>query len=323
MTLVDDPPLDPAPPGAEPEPSPQGRRWRRRARPAPDAPVPPLSPRLRLARAVLVLLAIVAGSLVVQLVVVSGVQHRAAQQQLFDSFRLQLAEGTAPVGPVDLEGRVIAAGAPVALLEIPSLGVREVVVSGTASGSTFDGPGHRRDTPLPGVAGTSVLLGRGSAYGGPFGRLDELASGDLVRVTTGQGVFEFEVLGVRREGDPVPPLPKAEDARLLLMTTDGGSFVPSGVLRVDAEATTEAVGGSAPLFTAATLPPSEQPMAADTSTLWALVLWLEALILVVLGFVWAWFRWSRPKAWVVFLPLIVLVGLATSQQAARLLPNLL
>ena len=107
------------------------------------------------------------------------------------------------------------------------------------------------------------------------------------------------------------------------MTTDGGSFVPSGVLRVDAEATTEAVGGSAPLFTAATLPPSEQPMAADTSTLWALVLWLEALILVVLGFVWAWFRWSRPKAWVVFLPLIVLVGLATSQQAARLLPNLL
>jgi sortase (surface protein transpeptidase) len=285
--------------------------------------VPPLSPRLRLVRAALLLLAIVAGSLVVQLVVVSGVQHRAAQQQLFNSFRLQLAEGTAPVGPVDFEGRLIAPGSPVAFLEIPRLGVSEVVVSGTASGSTFAGPGHRRDTPLPGVAGTSVLLGRGSAYGGPFGRLDELESGDLVRVTTGQGVFEFDVLGVRREGDPVPPLPSPDDARLLLMTTHGGSFLPSGVLRVDAEATTPAVGGAAPLFTAATLPTSEQPMAADTSTMWALVLWLEGLVLAVLGFVWAWFRWSRAKAWVVFLPLIVVVGLATSQQAARLLPNML
>ena len=323
MTLVDDPPIDPTPPGTEPEPSPRGRRWRRRARPDPATPVPPLSPRLRLARAALVLLAIVAGSLVVQLVVVSGLQHRAAQQQLFDAFRLQLAEGTAPVGPVDTDGRVITPGSPVAFLEIPRLGVSEVVVSGTASGVTFDGPGHRRDTPLPGVAGTSVIMARGSSYGGPFGRLGDLESGDLVRVTTGQGVFEFDVLGVRREGEPVPPLPGAEDARLLLMSTDGGSFVPSGVLRVDAESTDEAVGGSAPLFTPATLPPAEQPMAADPSTLWALVLWLEVLILVVLGFVWAWFRWSRPKAWVVFLPLIVVVGLATSQQAARLLPNLL
>ncbi len=312
----------PAAGDAGPPPLAGRRRWRR-ADGEPGASIPPLSPRLRLTRAALVLLAIVAGSLVVQLVVVSGVQHRAAQQQLFDRFRLELAEGTAPVGPVDTEGRVIAPGSPVALLEIPRLGIREVVVSGSSSGSTFDGPGHRRDTPLPGVAGTSVVLGRGSAYGGPFGRLNQLESGDLIEVTTGQGVFEFEVLGVRREGDPVPPLPEAEDARLLLMTTDGGSFLPSGVLRVDAEAMTTAVGGSAPLFTSATLPSAEQPMAADTSTLWALVLWLEALIVVVLGFVWAWFRWSRPKAWVVFLPLIIVVGLATSQQAARLLPNML
>lgn len=305
--------------------APPQSRWRpwRSAASGTDAPLPPLTPRLRLARAVLVLLAIVAGSLVVQLVVVSGVQHRAAQQQLFDRFRLELAEGTAPVGPLDVDGRVIAPGSPVALIEIPRLGVSEVVVSGSSSGSTFDGPGHRRDTPLPGVVGTSVLLGRGSAYGGPFGRLNELEPGDRIGVTTGQGAFDFEVLGVRREGDPVPPLPTADDARLLLMTTDGGFFVPSGVLRVDAESTTPPVGGSAPLFSAATLPASEQPMAADTSTLWALVLWLEALTVVVLGFVWAWFRWSRPKAWVVFLPLIVVVGLATSQQAARLLPNML
>lgn len=323
MTLVEDPPVADVPPPDDPEPARRARWWGRRARPEVDGPLPALSPRLRLARATLVLVAVVAGSLILQLVVVSGVQHRATQQQLFDSFRLQLAEGTAAVGPLDAEGRVLAVGTPVAYLEIPRLGLTEVVVSGTSSGATFDGPGHRRDTPLPGVAGTSVLLGRGSAYGAPFGGLADLVPGDLVRVTTGQGTFEFEVLGLRREGDPVPPLPAPDEARLLLMTTDGGAFVPSGVLRVDAEATTPAVGGSAPLFTPSTLPAAEQPMAADTSTLWALVLWLEALVVVLLGFVWAWFRWSRAKAWVVFLPLLVVVGLATSQQVARLLPNLL
>ena len=64
-------------------------------------------------------------------------------------------------------------------------------------------------------------------------------------------------------------------------------------------------------------------MAADTRTLWALALWLQALIVVVLGATWAWHRWGRARAWVVFLPLLLLVGLYTSGEAARLLPNLL
>lgn len=324
MTVLEAPQLDP-PPSSDPDPesTPKGRFRRQRARPDPNAPLPPLSSRLRLARAVLVLVVIVAGSLLVQLLLVSGLQHRATQQQLFDGFRRQLAEGTAPVSPVDEEGRALPAGTAVAYLEIPSLGVDEVVVSGTASGVTFNGPGHRRDSPLPGVGGTSVILGRSSAFGAPFANLGRLEEGAVIRVTTGQGTFEFEVLGVRREGDPIPPLPEPGEARLLLMTADGGSFVPSGVLRVDAVATTPAVGGSGTLFSTDTLPPPEQAMAADTTTLWALVLWLEALIVGALGLIWAWHRWGRVKAWVVFLPILLVVGLATSREIARLLPNLL
>ncbi len=323
MTLLDASPEAPPVPAGETPEAPGRRWWQRQPRPDPGSPLPPLSPRLRLARLALILVAIVAGSLVVQLVVVSGLQQRATQQRLYDSFRLQLAEGTAPVNPVDSDGQVVAVGAPVAYIEIPGIGVSEVVVSGTTSGATFNGPGHRRDTGLPGTAGTSVVLGRSETFGGPFGDLAQLGEGDVITVTTGLGVTQFEVIGVRREGDPVPPLSEPDEARLLLMTTEGGVLAPSSVLRVDAVATTPAISGAAPLFAPTGLPPAEQVMASDTTTLWALVLWLEALVIVVLGLVWAWHRWSRVKAWVVFVPLVVVVGLATSREVARLLPNML
>jgi len=64
-------------------------------------------------------------------------------------------------------------------------------------------------------------------------------------------------------------------------------------------------------------------MGSDTDTLYALVLWLELLIALTAAAIWAWHRWSKAKAWVVFLPPLMLVGLFVSSEAARLLPNLL
>ena len=57
--------------------------------------------------------------------------------------------------------------------------------------------------------------------------------------------------------------------------------------------------------------------------MWALVMWLQALTLLCIGFVWSWHRWGRAQAWVVFVPVLVLVGLATAGEAVRLLPNLI
>ena len=282
-----------------------------------------LTPRRQVARAAFVLLFIVSVSLLVELLLVSGLQQRAAQQRMFDSFRSQLAEGTAPTGPYDADGRVLPLGSPVAYLEIPEIGVRQVVGSGTTGAVLFDGPGHRRDTPLPGQNGASLIMGRKAAFGGPFAGIDELVEGDPIRVTTGQGVFDFEVMGVRHEGDPAPPMPQLGEGRLTLVTATGTPFMPSGVIRVDAELEGEAVGGVRPLFAGRTVPKSEQLMGADTSSLWALVLWLQALIAVTLGAVWAWHRWGRAKAWVVSLPILVLVGVNAAGEAARLMPNLL
>jgi LPXTG-site transpeptidase (sortase) family protein len=238
-------------------------------------------------------------------------------------FRSKLAQGTAPVGPTDDAGVVLPLGAGVAYLEIPRIDVSEVVLEGTTSAVMMDGPGHRRDTPLPGQVGTSVINGRRASYGGPFGGLGDLRKGDPITVTTGQGVFTFVVAGARRAGDPLPQ-PLAQNAsRLTLVTADGTPFIPNGVYYVDADLTSAATGGAPRLISAATLPDDERPLRGGNGTLWALALWMQALIVLAVGAVWAWHRWGRAAMWIVFLPPLMLVGLAVSGEVARLLPNLL
>ena len=253
----------------------------------------------------------------------SAYQQRAAQQRLFDRFRKELATGVAPIGPAGHDGKALPIGAPVAYLEVPSIGLRQVVVEGTTSGALATAPGHRRDTPLPGQTGTSLVVGRVSAYGGPFARVHDLKPGAKVHVTTGQGAFDYQVIDVRRGGDRQPAPFRAGSGRLILATADGNAFLPSGVLWVDADLSVPAVGAPGGRITPNALPPNEKLMSSDTSTLWALALWLQALLLVILGAIWAWHRWDRVKTWVVFIPALLFVGLAASGEAAKLLPNLL
>ncbi len=285
--------------------------------------LPPLTPRLQFARAVLVSLLALSSGLLVHVTVVSAIQASATQERLYDDLREQLAIGTAPIGPLDSSGAEVAIGTPVAYLEIPQVGIEHVVVEGTTSAAMLEGPGHRRDTPLPGQIGTSVVFGRRGTYGAPFDGLRELRPGDLITVTTGQGRFEYRVTGLRYDGAPLPPPAAAGECRLLLMTAAGNRFFPSGLLRVDATLDGTAVVGPARLVGTAALPDRERAMGTDTSTLWALVLWLQALIAVAVGFVWAWFRWGRPQAWLVFLPPLCFVALGAAGEAVRLLPNLM
>lgn len=284
---------------------------------------PPLRPGLDLLRGSLIVLSLVATSLALHLVFVSSLQHRSAQQRSYDVFRRTVAQGTAPVGPTDSANRQLRHGTPVAFVEIPSIGVRQVVGEGTTAADLMAGPGHRRDTPLPGQLGTSVLLGRQASYGGPFNRLGDLAVGDKITVTTGQGISRFTVLSLRYGGEPTPPPLRPGRGRLLLVSAAGPSYIPSQVLRVDADLDSPALRAPAPVITAAALPASERIMGTDTTTLWRLAFWLQALIAVTLGIVWSWHRWGRPQTWVVFFPLTALVGLFASAEALRLLPNLL
>lgn len=285
--------------------------------------VPPLSPRLHVARAVLILVLVASVSILVQLMFVSRLQHDAAQRRAFDSYRSKLAIGTAPIGPTDDRNVELPVGSGVAYLEIPAIDLREVVLEGTTSSVLMDGPGHRRDTPLPGQVGTSVVMGRRAAYGGSFGDLGDLRIGDRITVTTGQGEFRYVVTGARRDGDVLPPALGRNASRLTLVTAAGSPFMPDGVYSVDAELDGQPTGGPARLYSADSLPLAERALAGDSSTLWALALWLQALILLSVGAAWSWNRWSRAASWIVFFPPLLLVGLSAAGEVARLLPNVL
>jgi sortase A len=90
---------------------------------------------------------------------------------------------------------VFAPGDPVARLEIPRIGVDEIVVSGVGVEDLKKGPGHYPQTPLPGQAGNAAIAGHRTTYGAPFFNIDELAPGDEVISTTFAGRFVYRVSG--------------------------------------------------------------------------------------------------------------------------------
>ncbi len=89
-------------------------------------------------------------------------------------------------------------GEPVALLEIPSIGRSDVVVSGVGSGDLKKGPGHFPGTPLPGQLGNASIAGHRTSYGAPFHDIDELDPGAEIVVTTTEGRrWVYEVTGTQ------------------------------------------------------------------------------------------------------------------------------
>lgn len=279
-------------------------------------------PEFRLASQVLGIFAVLTLSFLFELTVLGNLRHDRDQAQLADEFRSALANAVAPVGPLDDANKPLASGTPVALLEIPQLHLREVVVEGTSSGTLMSGPGHRRDTPLPGQVGISVIAGRRATYGGPFHSLDQLHPRDRITVTTGQGTHSFTVLDVRHAGDRVPPPLSRGQGRLMLVTTDGPALQPTDVIRVDAALVTPVQVRPAQLPSTA-VPAADALLVGDNSALLAVVGWSVLLVGVAIATVWVRFVTGLWQAWVIGLPVLVTIGLAVSDEIAALLPNLL
>jgi sortase A len=267
-----------------------------------------------------VMLCLVAGWMVAQMLYLGGLAQDRSQAELYSELRGSLAAGTAPIGPVTV------VGTPVAMLSVPHIGLEQVVVEGTASGDLLDGPGHLRNTVLPGQLGTSAVFGRARTYGAPFARIGELLPGDRIDVTTAQGVTRFRVIGVRRAGDPLPQ-PRPEDAaRLVLVSgeTSGGrvpSLSPGRVVYVDAEAD-EAFDTPAGL--PRVVPDPELAMGAESgAVLPLLTVCLGLLLALTLGVIAARQRFGAALVWVVTTPVVIAVAWLTTDVVMRLLPNLM
>ena len=255
----------------------------------------------------------------------SRLHYDRIQVESYANFRVNLALATAPTGPTQPfdPQKLLVPGTPVGVLNIPEIGLTTVIFEGTSGRVLESGPGHQRDTPLPGQPGVSVIFGRRTAYGGPFSRLPWVKVGDVFTVTTGQGVASYRVIDLRRAGDPFPPPPAVGQGRLILVTADGPPLAPFGVLDVDADLISKASPAPAMVISAADLAPSEKALGTDPNALIPVVLWFALLLGAAALLAWAGQRWGRWQTWIVAVPVVLFLSLSISDQVAALLPNLM
>jgi sortase A len=253
--------------------------------------------------------------------VLSGFQERAGQARLYDSYRLQLAEETAPLAePVKV-------GSPVAMINAPTAGMHNlIVVEGTTSRLLQEGPGHLSASPLPGEVGDSVILGRSVTYGSPFGRIAHMKVGDLLTFTDGQGVLQYRVEDVRHPGDRLPAPLSAQQSRVTLVTSSGGGWedgwAPTHTVYLDAMLS-KGQAQPVPAGLPSTVGKSSRPMQGDPSGTVALIFWLEALVAAAVAIGWSWVRWGRAHTWVVGAPILLVTLWGATDAFMRFLPNLL
>jgi sortase A len=253
----------------------------------------------------------------------SWLQYNSAQSLEYNQLRSSLAQATTPVGQLDFNKVLVTPGTPVALLSIPSIGVSEVVAEGTTGSVLRSGPGHRRDTVMPGQAGVSVIMGRQTTFGGPFGSISQLVPGNTITVTTGQGLNTFRVIDVRHQNDPPPTAIPVSGGRLELITADGLPLLPAGGLYVDAELVSKVQTTPTLVMSYPALPVEERAMGQDTSA-WAVAGAAFALFLAVgLVLAWLWRTWGRRQAWLIGVPIMVVLAATVADQVLNALPNLI
>jgi sortase A len=257
----------------------------------------------------LLLFALLIVGFVIYLLGVSGVQEANAQSKLYGTFAYQLGQELGPLGPTT-------PGSPVALLDIPSIGVRNmVVVEGTTPENMMLGPGHVRNTPLPGQLGLSVIYGRRTTFGAPFARLDQLVPGDEITAITQQGRAVYKVVAI---GDSQHPVKDTALNRLALLTASSAD-IPAYYLEVDADLVTSANNGPVQM---PAIGPNEKALAGDDGALVLTMLWGLALAFVAVGGAYAAARWQKWAVYLVLTPAVLAVAWNLYESLAALLPNL-
>jgi LPXTG-site transpeptidase (sortase) family protein len=260
---------------------------------------------------------------IANILVFSHLYHTVEQTRLRSLFRDELAQSIAPTSEVTFDKVILKQGDPVAIIKIPAIGVNEVVVEGTDSATLRSAPGHRRDTVLPGQQGLSIIMGRASAYGGPFSRLQSLPIGSKITVITGQGVQKYKSLGIRYAGDLTLPPVAAGQSRLVLMTARGEPYNPHGIAQLDAQLISPVQPVGVRTTTTADVPREDREFGFDLRYAWALLLTIEFLIAAEVAAVWCYKRFGPRGTYLVFAPTLLYAAILVMDQTTRLLPNLL
>lgn len=133
-----------------------------------------------------------------------------SQQKLETEWQRQAALVNVPGAPKltadDLLTRVV----------IPKINLDAIVVEGVSYKDLSKGPGHMRDTALPGDPGNAVISGHRDTF---FRHIHELTKGDEIDVRRDGKTFRYEVTGKEIVmPDDVAVLKQTADPQLTLIT---------------------------------------------------------------------------------------------------------
>ena len=156
-----------------------------------------------------------------------GDQRSAAAEN--DALTADLASTSATAAPV------LAPGTPVALIEIPRVELRAMVVEGVDDKALKTAAGHLPGTALPGAPGNSVVAAHRDTL---FAGLRHVRIGDLVTMRTGDREFSYRVSAI----DVVTPrslhvLEPTPEATLTMITCFPFDFVGPAPMRYVVSAT--------------------------------------------------------------------------------------
>lgn len=217
-----------------------------------------------------------------------------------------------------VNGAIPPDGSAVAVIDIPSLHVKQVVISGTSAADLMKGPGLMTGSALPGTLGNSVIAGRRVTFGGPFGAIDTLKRRDRITVVDGAGTFTYRVTRVftvtAGHADVIGP---TTDTRLTLVTSNAG-------LSTDGRSVVEASLVGTPLVIPgyqATPPTGNTGLAGDPAAGGLALMWSLLTIIVLVGA--GYFVWRIKRPFLVYLfaaPIVLVCGLFAAESVARALP---
>ena len=274
----------------------------------------------------------------------TGLTHDREQRDLRSQFARQLAAPAAADPVVTTPGAPTTAAPPTtapaplvegdaaAVIAIPKIGLDEVVVEGVGVDDLKKGVGHYPDTKMPGEAGNAALAGHRTTYGQPFNRLDELAMGDEISMTTRAGTFRYSVMEKKIVSpEAIEVLDDTPDNRLTL-TTCNPKYSAAERLIIVAQLMGPPI--NVPVVPAGTTPTTAPPRSSELAAgidrpglsgagaanrpaiAWAILagsIWLAA---------WAVGRWTgrRWTSYIVAAPVFLVALFVFFENVARLLP---
>lgn len=266
-----------------------------------------------------VLLSVIAAVVVVPFILGPTTSQRD-QNVLVGQLSTRFAQAASAAGTEDLSPlpiQAFAQGSPVALIEIPKLGIQSVVIEGSSSRDTARAIGHMFGSSGPGQEGNAVLVGRSAAFGAEFEGLGSLADGDKISISTIQGKSEY-VVNRALEIPAGGPLVATADNRLTLVTGDP-ILASSSMLAV-----TASIVGS-PYIAYPQNPGwlATHPLGDNGFPLAQLVLLLAIVALIGIGFRISLLYFSKITVYSVFFPIFLAQSILTARVVFDFLPPVL